>query len=160
MLCTSVFRASALRYASSPQLPQPHIPLPPPLSLTPSSLLLRRHPLRDVAPRQRKQSPPEPEPELDPEGRPLRHEECPGTEAKEHHRERNALLPAHAHATILLGMSEAEAVAVLPWCPGLFCRIFVASSDSHWSCISRSFGGTDIIRPADWVCETGCLVRS
>jgi hypothetical protein len=41
--------------SASQRHPQPLIPLPPPLSCAPRGLLLRRHPLRDVAPRQRQQ---------------------------------------------------------------------------------------------------------
>jgi hypothetical protein len=40
---------------------------------------------------------------LDPEGGPLRHETRPGAKADEHHRNRDALLPARAQANFLLG---------------------------------------------------------
>lgn len=51
----------------------------PPLCLTPRSLLLRWHPLRNAAPRQRR--PTKPLAELDPEGGPPRHEKRPGPKA-------------------------------------------------------------------------------
>jgi len=98
----------------APAFLQPLFPLPPPLRLTPCSLLLRRHPLGDIAPRQRQQRLRQPEPELDPEGGPLRHEERPGPKAEEHHRDRNALLPAHAQATFLLGMAQTSTGVLRP----------------------------------------------
>ena len=77
--------------------------LPPPRGLTPRSLLVWWHPLQDVAPYQRQKRLSQSRSELDPEGRPLRHEECPGPEAKKHDLDRNALLPAHTLVTFLLG---------------------------------------------------------
>ena len=53
-------------------------------------------------------------PELDPEVGPLRHEECSGAEAEEHHHDRNALLPAHAQATFLLGMAQTSTGVTRP----------------------------------------------
>ena len=102
----SICRSHSPVRTLAPSLPQPLIPLPPPLRLTPCSLLLRRHPLGDIAPRQRQQRLRQPEPELDPEGGPLRHEKRPGAEAKEHYRNRNALLLAHAQTNFLLGMAQ------------------------------------------------------
>jgi len=78
-----------------PPFPQPLIPLAPPLGLTTCSLLLLRHAPREVLQGLRKQKPPKPKSELEPEGGTLRHEKRPGAEAEEHHRDRNALLPAH-----------------------------------------------------------------
>ena len=85
MLCTQSDSPTQLPFtpnsivSASKQSPQPLVPLPAPLGLTPSSLLLRRHPRRDVLPRQRQQRLAQPSPELDPEGGPLRDEEHPGT---------------------------------------------------------------------------------
>jgi hypothetical protein len=63
---------------SPPSFLQPLVSLPPPLGPTPCRLLLRRHSLRNVAPSQRQQRIAQLLAELDPEGGPLRHEECPG----------------------------------------------------------------------------------
>jgi len=51
---------------------------------------------------------------LDPEGGPLRHEKCPGPKADKHHRDRNTLLPVHAHATFLLGMAQTSTGVMRP----------------------------------------------
>ena len=74
--------------SASQRHPQPLIPLPPPLHLTPSSLLLRRHPPGDIAPRQWQQRLSQPLTEHDPEGGPLRHEQRPWAKANrpDHHR--------------------------------------------------------------------------
>ena len=44
----------------------------------------------------------------------MRHEECPGSKAKKHHRDRNALLPAHAQANFLLGMAQTSTGVTRP----------------------------------------------
>ena len=93
---------------------RPLIPLPPSLGLPPRSLLLRRHPLRDVAPRQRKQRLAQPWHERDPEGGPLRHQERPGPKVEEHHGNSNALLPAHAQGTFLLGTAQTSTGVMSP----------------------------------------------
>ena len=43
----------------------------------------------------------------------MRHQERPGAKAEEHHGNRNALLPAHALATFLLGMTHTEIAFVI-----------------------------------------------
>ena len=80
----------------------------------PGYFLLRRHPLRYVAPRQRKQSPPDPRSKFEPEGGTLRHEQNPGPKAEEHDCDRNALLPTHAQATFLLGMAHTSTGMMRP----------------------------------------------
>ena len=92
--------------ASPGTAPSTTHPPPPPLSLMPRSLLPRRHPCRNVAPYQRQQRLAKPRAELNPEGGPLRHKERSSPKAEEHHRDRNALLPAHAQPTFLLGMPQ------------------------------------------------------
>ena len=76
---TSLTRCKPL--LQSPGL-EPLVPLPPPLRLTPCRLVLCRHSLGNVAPRQRQKRLSQPSSELDPEGGPLRHEECPSVEFK------------------------------------------------------------------------------
>ncbi|MEI8180157.1 hypothetical protein, partial [Aestuariivirga sp.] len=44
----------------------------------------------------------------------MRHEERPGSEAEEHYRNHNALLPAHAQATFLLGMAQTSTGVMRP----------------------------------------------
>ena len=71
------------RWQPHPSLPQPLILLPPPLGLMPRSLIIRRHPLRDIAPRQRQQRHSQPLAELNPEGGSLRQKEHPASELRE-----------------------------------------------------------------------------
>ena len=56
----------------------------------------------------------EPPRELDPEVGSLRHEKCPGPEAEKHHCNRNALLPAHAQDTFLLGTAQTSTGVTRP----------------------------------------------
>ena len=69
-------QTSEINFLLPSPVSQPLIPLPPPLSLTPRSLLLQRHPFRDVAPCKQQKLLSQSRSEIDPEGGPLRHEGC------------------------------------------------------------------------------------
>ncbi len=114
MASVTSFMVKSVAPSSSPPLPKPLIPLPPPLSPMPRSLLFRRHPPGDVAPRQRQQRLDQPLAKLNPERGPLCHEERPGPKAKEHDRNCNTLLPAHAQTNFLLGMAQTSTGVMRP----------------------------------------------
>ena len=88
--------------------PLPHLYLPP------SSLLIRLHPHTDKVPGQREQRFTQSLTKLVPRGQPLPNEKRPGSKAEEDHRHRNALLPTHAQATFLLGMTQTSIGVMSP----------------------------------------------